>query len=88
MDRRSFLKFCGIAPVVPIAVSQVLNPISFDDAADNMCFATSKPDIIVDWKLIEKTWIKKRNCLIVSPDLEREAREIVNDMIGRHYGWS
>jgi hypothetical protein len=86
MNRRSFLKFCGVAPVVPSVIA--INPVSFNDAADNFCFSTFKPDIIVDPKLSDKTWIKKRNCLIISLDLEREAREIVADMINRHYGWS
>ncbi len=83
MNRRSFLKFCGIAPVVPGLAST-----PFDEAVDNMCFSTFKPDIIVNPMLADGTWIKKRNCLVVSPDLALEAKEIVSDMINRHYSWS
>ena len=38
MNRRSFLKFCGIAPVVPMVAVEIFNPIiEFDELMFNFC---------------------------------------------------
>lgn len=87
MNRRSFLKFCGIAPVVPVlAIEATAQPELF--AADNVSVKvrhTFKPEIIVDSMLAPGTWIQKPGCLFVSPELELLAREIV---AVRKYGHS